>query len=137
MDKDIEEMLLRVLIVAHLENGQAISLKGKEWFYVQEAGDEPNHYTSIGEGGTREWGDPLDVVNDIVSQVKRNNSSFNDVTFHDEEKTGVTWRFLKLDMSFLRIVLGNDRQAIGAITRRLSAILNETLQEGLIDPTLN
>jgi hypothetical protein len=133
---DLEKELLLAMIVAHLDSGLTIGLKGREWFFVHET-EEKGHYSSLLGEDAREWGDPHAAAEDIIAQLRLKNLSYDAVTFYDEEKTGVTWRFLKLDMPFLRIVLGKDKRALGGITRRLSAILRENLEEGRGDSSLN
>jgi len=73
------------------------------------------------------------VLQDLYRRLDRSKRTVNDVAFFSEPgksgTSGVPWSFLKKDMPFLRIVLGNDSSTLRSIITRLEGILADALAD--------
>ena len=136
----LEETLLKEFIAAHLDCGGDVQVKEHLWTgsYPPMNPEHPDARECVGfaclrndkiEGSWIESEGPAQSVLRVCSHLR---VRWDDIVFYPgEERTGVPWRMLKLDMSFLRIVLLNDKRTLLAITTRLASIVSKTLAEGL------
>lgn len=119
----MEEILFCFLAAAVLKAKGCLGLADKRWNWAEGV------YASEG----KKWGGPNDAVGDLIATLKRNKKEFDSVVFYSDydglSGAGVTWRMLKLDMSFLRIVLAKDETRVqgtlAGIISRLVEIMNE------------
>lgn len=132
----IEKVLFSTLATSHLKSGGAIGFRGHKWFRENEA------YVGIDDKGEVKgtWADPTNVVQGIVLDITRERKRYDDVYFFFVDDSGsyegITWRMLKIDMSFLRIVLEHDKFTMQEIIRRFVRI-SERAQNGPEEPFKN
>lgn len=94
---------------------------------------EEDKYVSRRQGGDLHgsWAGLGPILEDLYAHLKQKQKTINDVAFFAEPgitgTAGVPWSFLKKDMSFLRIVLGNDSTTLRSIITRLEGILTDAL----------
>jgi len=129
-----EEYLFIELVGAHLSMGGGIGFRDRKW--TREL-DKENSYICLGDDsrgvilGT--WNEPANVARAVVIEVGRERRSLNDVFFFftNDKGTaeGVTWRMLKIDMSFLRVVLDREEFSMREIIRRFVRISENTQNE--------
>ena len=101
-----EQSLIHTLITCHLEHGE-VGLKGDMWSKTPSGA-----YCRLEEDGKeRTWKDAEYAADDIILAVSLLKTRLDDVIFY-ANGVGTTWRMLKLDMPFLRIVLMNDAHAM-------------------------
>jgi hypothetical protein len=124
-----EKELFDLLVLKTLGAGGTVGFprSGIKWKKTADA------YVRQEDRGDRTWPtvDEL-VLQDIHKQVCK---EFDDAVFYlDDVPDGVTWRMLKLEMSYLRIVLSDNKDAtklvLGEIIRRLVSIMNEAIHGG-------
>jgi len=114
--------------------GGGIGFRDRKW--TREL-DKENSYICLGDDsrgvilGT--WNEPANVARAVVIEVGRERRSLNDVFFFftNDKGTaeGVTWRMLKIDMSFLRVVLDREEFSMREIIRRFVRISENTQNE--------
>lgn len=79
------------------------------------------------------WAVPDQALDNLYQRLVRMRKTINDVAFFAEPgkvgTSGVPWSFLKKDMPFLRIVLGNDSKTLRSIIERLEGILADALAD--------
>jgi hypothetical protein len=76
------------------------------------------------------WYDVEPLLEDLSLVLDRfaPHLSMDDVVFTPEDgDAGVTWRCLKYDFPFLRIVLGKDKIMMRSVLNRLGQVLRDTL----------
>lgn len=109
-----EETLLAMLIASVVDLGGAVESSGlymtkSEKTYLLVENSLERHYSTVS-----------DCVAPFLARLDRDNRSLDDVIFYPDkhEDVGTTWRFLKIDMSFLRIVLGGNVLTLRDIVER-------------------
>lgn len=138
MNSILERTLLTAFAAAHLDSGGDIQVREYLWTatYTQispqdlkRTGFSCLHNDKV-EGS---WNDGEATAQHVLFICQHCRVKWDDVIFYpkDDDRTGVSWRMLKLDMPFLRIVLLKDQAALLAITRRLASIVSKALAEGL------
>ena len=131
----LESTLLTAFVAAHLDSGGDVKIKDHLWTSTYKPGEEIRdgfaclHDDKI-EGS---WPEACGIGGHVIATCQRYRWRWDDLIFYpkDDDRTGVPWRMLKLDMPYLRIVLLKDEAALLAITRRLASIMEKTLAEGL------
>lgn len=121
-----EEDLFKALCIAHIEAGGSVGVGFTTW----QRGSGRNQYIRRSrDDEKREWDSIVHLVVDIEREIVHRNIDFDEVAFFPEDgDDGVTWRFLKLDFPFLRIVLGGDSQMMLSVLTRLTQVLQDTLE---------
>lgn len=131
----VEKILFSMLATAHLKSGGAIGFRGNQW-YAKNA----STYIGLDEKGDIKgtWAETINVVQSLILDIKRERKNYDSVYFFfpDGSNDGITWRMLKIDMSFLRIVLEHDDLTMREIIRRFVRISEET-QNGPAEPFKN
>lgn len=127
----MEKILFSMLCQVHLEQGGKVGLGETNW--GQNLNDLKGSYSRVVDNVKQAtWNGAYNVVTDIVTRTLRLKKSLDDVAFYprgDGEfaTSGATWRILKNYMSFLRIVLKNDKEEMGSILRRLDSIMRDAM----------
>jgi len=127
-----ESALFSMLAQIHIECGGAVGFKDTKWMPE----DPPGSYLRLnGENRVEaSWCNAVNAVVDVGLRINRERGSYNDVYFffpnNQGSNEGVTWRMLKIDMSFLRIVLDRDSLTMKEIIRRFVRISEKTQVEG-------
>lgn len=126
---EIETELFLMFALAHLKMGLAIGIQDYELFpVVQDNGDEEVLLLKDGEM-LRAWkGNEEESVQHLRHIIKTERRSDDNAVFYDKDRTGVTWRFLKIDMPFLNIVINGDGRVFQGIVNRLSSLMRATLE---------
>jgi hypothetical protein len=125
-----EKILFTMLAQSHLMYGGTIGFRGQKWLKAQEGA-----FVELDEKGETkaQWGEAVNVIKSLVLTINRERKTYDDVYFFflDESGTveGVTWRMLKIDMSFLRVVLHRDGEVMKEIIKRIARISEEALTE--------
>lgn len=128
-----EELLFKILCRSHLEQGGKIGLGGCSWKREWDSVNERYQYLKRTRNSDRTlfWNSTEHAVADIEATVKRLYKSLDYIAFYPSNEelsgSGATWRILKNDMSFLRIVLKKDAQTMGFILRRLDAVMRDSI----------
>lgn len=123
----IERILFAMLAQSHLEIGGSIGFRDKKWHRVQA-----HTYVMVDEKGETKgtWGNTMDAISALNIEINRERRIFDEVYFffldNEESYEGVTWRMLKIDMSFLRLVLASDQFTMKEIIRRFVQISEKT-----------
>lgn len=130
MMEEPERTLFDLLVLKTLEAGGSIgfSRNGIRWKRTDTA-----YVRQQERAGERSW--PLDDAAVLLDIHQAAYKWFDEVAFYmGDSPDGVTWRMMKLDMSFLRIVLSGNKDVtkmvLGEIIRRLVAIMNEAIEGG-------
>lgn len=134
---EIEVELFLMFCLAHLKAGLTIGIQDYELFPVtQDNGDEEILLLKDGDM-LRAWkGDEEEAVQHLRHIIKTERRSDDNVVFYSKDRTGVTWRFLKIDMPFLNIVVNGDQKVFQGIVNRLSSLMRATLEADQ-NPELN
>ena len=118
-----EQNLFLLLACTVLEMKGAIECGGK---YLRRYEDGGSTYgiTNLGKN-LKSYSEAEPCVFTLIHDLKKRKISLDNVVFYPSchEDTGTTWRFLKIDMSFLRIVIGRDKDAFKNIIDRLCSIM--------------
>lgn len=134
-----ERLLFSALCQAHLVAGGGVGFRGKRWIAENDGKTEEEGRTFLciedGHPDVRgAWKEPRQAVEAITLDINRERRSFDEVFFYyptdKGSYDGVTWRMLKIDMSFLRIVLDHDDLTMKEIIRRFVRISEKTRVEG-------
>jgi len=122
-----EESLFRILCTSHLSQGGRIGLDSFIW----EKKENGNYGRQADTHGSGEWGLIQNAVADIVTMILRLKKSYDDIALYPGtgpyQDSGATWRVLKNDMPFLRIVLKDDADTMGSVLRRLDNVLRNSM----------
>lgn len=124
-----ELRLFEMLALATMDQGGrlevidlVVSREGSEYVMRGPKGDLIGSWASYGP-----------IVENLYQRLVRMRKTINDVAFFAEPgkvgTAGVPWSFLKKDMPFLRIVLGNDSSTLRSIIERLEGILADALAD--------
>lgn len=143
-DTKHEEALFTILVESHLETGGDIEIRNALWTPVRNVmdGGEITGWAHLEKDVLKStWPSAKSAAGGLLLYVKQIRRKLDEVVFYandDSDRTGTTWRMLKLDMPFLRIVVYKDGDALRSIIRRLSALMVKAMTpEPDIDPTLN
>lgn len=143
-DTKHEETLFSILVEAHLETGGDIEIRDSLWTASRNTMDpvEITGYVHLERDKIKStWPDSKSAASGLLLHVKHIRRKLDDVVFYandESDRTGTTWRMLKLDMPFLRIVVYKDEDALRSIIRRLSALmLKAMMPESDTDVALN
>jgi len=124
-----EESLFKILCTAHLSQGGRIGLDAYIWERGENGKYSRQTYDFAPIGG--EWYTVQHAVDNIGTMTLRLNKSRDDIAFYPGtgpyQDSGATWRVLKNDMPFLRIVLKDDADTMGSVLRRLDNVLNDSM----------
>jgi hypothetical protein len=143
-DTKHEETLFTILVEAHLETGGDIEIRDSLWTPTRNAIDnaEITGWVHLDRDTIKStWPNAESAAGGLLLHVKQIRRKLDDVVFYandDEDRTGTTWRMLKLDMPFLQIVAYKDGNALRSIIRKLSALMLKAMTpEPDTDPSLN
>jgi hypothetical protein len=135
MNSNLEKTLLLALMASHLDSGGDIRVKEHLWTgtYRPDTEERLGFACLKNDEVEGSWNDGDGASDHVLLVCKNSNVKWDDIIFYpkDDDRTGVPWRMLKLDMPFLRIVLLKDETALFSITRRLASIMDKALAEGL------
>ena len=125
-----EKILFSILAQAHLVYGGTIGFRGKKWLRATATA-----YVSVDEKGETvgQWAEPVNTIQSLILTVNRERKTYDDVYFffldEDGSYEGITWRMLKIDMSFLRVVLNRDELTMKEIIRRFARISEKAMND--------
>lgn len=140
MTKELEVELFRILAIAHLKAGGELGIKDDQWYratpdHIAESPKsnlEMTHQFIEVDGATESgrWNGAEATVNALMVKVSKMREELNNVVFFRSLRPdGVTWRMLKIDMAYLRAVVGGDSDVMANIIKRLSAVVTEVMQQ--------
>ena len=141
--KNTEVTLLTMIASAVLRHGGLIQakLKDKPVQIIQATTSNGTKYEYKDQASedSLSWVNPEDAINYLIMNLDIHKKPVDSVIFYPtpDDNTGVTWRGLKVDMSFLRIVLIDDKIMLRTIVDRIASIIFASKDDGRIDPTLN
>jgi hypothetical protein len=127
-----EKTLFAMLAQSHLMYGGTIGFRGLKWF---RDGNDEGSYLGLDEKGKviGNWGEAVNVIQSIILTINRERKTYDDVYFFFMNEggsyVGVTWRMLKIDMNYLRVVLSRDGTAMKEIITRIVRISEKALNE--------
>lgn len=128
--KQIELDLFLAIAEKVIESGGAIeNADGFAWRKTPRGEYIRSQSRVDGDTAPRAWSDRGAAMCDLARATQGN---INKATLYVGDSTiGVTWRMLKIDMSYLRIVLSPDAEVaktiLGEITSRLYAMINQAM----------
>lgn len=118
-----EQNLFLLLACTVLEMRGAIECEGK---YLRRYEDGGITYGITVRGkNLKSYAEAEACVFTLIHDLKKRRIGLDNVVFYPSchEDTGTTWRFLKIDMSFLRIVLHRNKDTFRSIIDRISSIV--------------
>ena len=130
--RETEEQLIRLFMKTLLSHGCSVGIGFTYWHKTEE--DRVDKYVKVdGASLLGTWDTPENVVEDVMNTMGLKRKNFNDLTFYPEtEDTGVTWRMLKIDMPFLRMIFSsNPKKTIGTIrqiTERMVDLIDQAME---------
>jgi hypothetical protein len=141
MDKDtLETTLFSVLAIQILDQRGLlrIVLATNVTASLSKTDDGKYTYTDV-NGESLSWLEPDNAVRYLMMATNMHKTSIDNVIFYPTTvaTTGVTWRGLKADMPFLRIVLLKDAKILSSIVDRITSIMFAVKDTPSSDPTLN
>lgn len=137
--ENLERILLTELLAAHLAMGGDVQVKDFLWTPSQSFDREAVYsgFTCVRKDKVEGQWDGAEAASaaadSVIAACQHNRIKWDEIIFYpkDDDRTGVPWRMLKLDMPYLRIVLMRDDQTLLAITKRLASIVSKALSDGL------
>lgn len=133
-----ERIMFSSLAQAHIISGGGVGFRDKKWYKHQN-----DEYVCLDEevgDFTSTWRESHHAVESLLLEIDRERKPLDHAFFYhinaQGSYEGVTWRMLKIDMSFLRIVLDNDDLTMREIIRRFVRISEDT-QNGPNEPFEN
>lgn len=126
---NVEEQLLKIFIAHLLKHECFVSIGDIVWHRVPY-GDKEAYENNTEDGAL--WSNAESVAEAILSALSLRRKSHNDLVFHtDESGPAVTWRMLKIEMPFLRIVTSKDPVLVSKAMTRIIEHLVEILDQAM------
>ena len=103
MSSSLERTLLLALMKAHLDSGGDIRVKEFLWTGTYRDEERPGFGCLKDDKVEGMWPEAGGVAEHILLICKNTNVKWDDIILYpkDDDRTGVPWRMLKLDMPYL------------------------------------
>lgn len=132
MIEEREVLLLTLLARSVVNNGGKIQAQFDKCMGAVSRDSTTNKFVFVSDSSALaevqdnlSWAESMDAINYFIMLIKNQRRTIDSITFYANihGDTGVTWRGLKVDMSFLRVVLMDDIRTLETTIERLSALI--------------